>query len=187
MEAGSSPDTRQARGSAQISGRGAALHCSLRPIRLAPSLAANPASPPPSTQHACPPSHPPTAGPHHLPRTPVLGRLVTPQVPPLAQRLRADVMLRAGRCGRSCKSAGPDLVSKEPARRATLVLGPAAHCAHAFFCMVDIIFHYPFLGAMGDHPKSKSSSVCGCGGVCASQAVFLLQENVERILQVASI
>lgn len=124
VEAGSSPDTRQAPGSAQISGRGAALHCSLRPIRLAPSLAANPASPPPSTQHACPPTHPPTAGPYHLPRTPVLGRLVTPQVPPLAQRLRADVMLRAGRCGRSCKSAGPDLVSKEPAGRATLVLGP---------------------------------------------------------------
>ncbi|KAB0407278.1 hypothetical protein E2I00_018310 [Balaenoptera physalus] len=26
--------------------------------------------------------------------------------------------------------------------------------------MVDIIFHYPFLGTMGDHSKSKSSSVC---------------------------
>lgn len=30
--------------------------------------------------------------------------------------------------------------------------------------MVDIIFHYPFLGAMGDHSKSKS--IAGMNGIC---------------------
>lgn len=32
--------------------------------------------------------------------------------------------------------------------------------------MVDIIFHYPFLGAMGDHSKSKSFSLCVGVYVC---------------------
>lgn len=31
------------------------------------------------------------------------------------------------------------------------VLSPASHCS----CMVDLIVPYPFLAAMGDHPKSK--------------------------------
>lgn len=43
-----------------------------------------------------------------------------------------------------------------------VLLPPAARFAYISLCMVDIIFHYPFLGAMGDHSKSKSFCVCGC-------------------------
>lgn len=63
---------------------------------------------------------------------------------------------------RSFNSAGQEeLVTKEPrlgARPSSFC--PCPHTLRtSLFCMVDIIFHYPFLGAMGDHSKSKSFSL----------------------------
>nr|XP_019606757.1 PREDICTED: insulin gene enhancer protein ISL-2 isoform X2 [Rhinolophus sinicus] len=47
--------------------------------------------------------------------------------------------------------------------------------------MVDIIFHYPFLGAMGDHPKKKpgSATCVGCGSQIHDQFILRVSPDLE--------
>uniref|UniRef100_A0A8C4M8Y6 ISL LIM homeobox 2 n=1 Tax=Equus asinus asinus TaxID=83772 RepID=A0A8C4M8Y6_EQUAS len=47
--------------------------------------------------------------------------------------------------------------------------------------MVDIIFHYPFLGAMGDHSKKKpGTAMCvGCGSQIHDQFILRVSPDLE--------
>lgn len=160
------PTPGQIEDSCRFQGRGPALHCSLRANQGLPfSFQPIPRRPrlPPNPPRASAPRSPPPP-----PHPPLFGRsFVTPQVPPPAQAPGECVLtsccVRAG-AESLLQLRGAGGVSKEP----RLGARPWSFCPWphtlrtSFICMVDIIFHYPFLGAMGDHSKSKSFSVWVC-------------------------
>lgn len=86
-----------------------------------------------------------------------------------ARRLRADVMLRAGRCGGSCKSTGPELVRKEPAGRATLTLCPTCPWRTPPSAWWTFFFTILFWVLWGIIPRVSP--------LCAAAGVFVLHRR----------
>lgn len=130
--------------------------------RVTPAF--HPARPPTRRGAPSPPPHPASGE---------VGDAAGPAPGP-ARRLRADVMLRAGRCGGSCKSAGPELVRKEPAGRATLALCPSCPWrtpASAWWTFFSTILFWVLWGIIPrvSPPPLCAVRVCLCftGGISA--------------------